>query len=194
MNRREAIRDYQTRLRGAISNLEKELKDLEDWLKTEAHYGDDFLKDPTAAGLSSFLGKMKKSSDLMATHIPNVVAIIETCPLRSVDFYQTTSPILRGRAKKMVDRCRSYDELVSNAVRPTTKRLRRVQLYFAQVYKNILKEVLIDAMQETYQKKRGDTKKTICGEPCEDGHLCQHLVWEGWTCPQHGGKRKDEQF
>ncbi len=190
MNRKNMIQEYEKNLKDKIKKVKTDLDGLERWMINESYYG-DVLDDPTAGGLSAFLGKMYKSCDIMTKSIPDVQTVIENCPLNSVDFYKTTSPILNGIAKDMVERCKHYHKLVSEANKPVIKRERKVKEYFAKVYKNIIKEIFIDTMQSTYHRKRGDTKKTTCGAPCKDGHPCQHIVWEGWICWQHGGGRKD---
>lgn len=60
----------------------------------------------------------------------------------------------------------------------------------ATVYQNTLAE-LVHLMQGIYQDKRGDTRRILCGEPCssKEGY-CKRVVWEGWTCWQHGGRAK----
>lgn len=190
MDKKKMIQEYEKNLNDKIKNVKTDLDSLEKWMSNESYYG-DVLDDPTAGGLSAFLGKMKKSNDIMTNRIPAVQTVIENCSLNSVDFYKTTSPILNGIAKEMVKRCKNYNELVSKAKKSEFKRQHKVKEYFAKVYKNIIKKIFIDTMRSTYQRRRGDTKKTICGAPCKDGHPCQHIWWEGWICWQHGGGRKD---
>lgn len=190
MSRRETIEDHKTKLNNSIKRLRKEIDSLDAWLRTESYFGEEFLTNPAASGLSSLLGKMKKSSDVWRL-ISEIESTMEECPLKSADFYKSTSPILRDLHKQATDRCSHWEQQVKKARRPVHRRERKVRAYFAEVYRSILED-LIDIMQKLYRKRRGDTKRTTCGEPCstKDGP-CERIVWEGWACWQHGGGMKD---
>ncbi|MBK8520730.1 MAG: hypothetical protein WAT20_02640 [Ferruginibacter sp.] len=190
MTRKQQIEAYEKCLKTKLDHVKNQLNGLKSQMITESYYGDT-LNDPTAGGLSAFLGKAKLSMDLLDKHIPEVTSEIENCGLKSVDFYKTTSPVLRKLARQLDDDANHYKDLESKARKPDMKRQRKVEWYFSLLYKNIVKEIFIDSMQTEYTKRRGDTKKTTCGEPCKkDGHPCQHIVWEGWVCWQHGGGKK----
>lgn len=188
--REKMIEKYEKNLKDKIKKVKTKLDSLKNFMIVESYY-DDVLDNPTAGGLSVFLGKTKISSDIMTKSIPDVQRVIKTCSLNSVDFYKTTRPILDDIAKEMEKLYKRYNKLVSGNKKMQTKRRLKIMKYFTKVYKNIIKEIFIDTLRSTYQKRRGDTKKTICGARCKDGHPCQRLFWEGWICWQHGGGRKD---
>ncbi len=116
-----------------------------------------------------------------------IIAIMKQTPLPAKDLYTVASKLLRGWIEQLKKLGQSQKKNAASTKGKAAKET-LIRAFFTELLERILfEDLLLPLRHEIYPEKRQLSKRTTCNAECLDGHSCQHIVWEGWTCWQHGG-------
>ncbi len=213
-----AVAEYKQKLQAALNKVKRMLDVEEGVQKQKVHLLGPAGLEPFALGLSEQLGKWVRQGDIALLIIPGVNNVMSSSTLKAKELKEVTEPILSKLSAEFTQKAQNYQDQLNRCQNRQRQRDLVIMLHFCELYRNLLRDSYLPKLEELYEQRKMQEEqtqeaeplqkelpegheqskkeeaeekshRTTCGAACKDGHPCQHTVWLGWICWQHGGGR-----
>lgn len=187
MERNVMVKRYNQELKRALGELEARIKRLQGDVITKKYFGIEKLDPVAQVALELLTGKLGIVNDV-AAQTKLIIKLMKNSGLNPDDLYRESSRILRERIRKTRELAEKQRKSAKTKKNKRTREETLIRAFFSEMLKEIIDQELLQPLRyDIYPSLRKDSVRTTCGAECIDGHPCQHIVWEGWLCWQHGG-------